>query len=81
MDDAGARAVITEVLAEIAPEVDLATVDPDASLQDEVDLDSISFLDYVAGLHERTGVDVPEHDYPQVSTLAGAVTYLVTHTG
>jgi acyl carrier protein len=79
MDGHAARAVITEVLGEIAPEVDLDTIDPDAPLQDEVDLDSIGFLDFVSGLHDRTGAELPERDYPQVSTLAGAVAYLAEH--
>jgi acyl carrier protein len=76
---AAARAVVADVLAEIAPEVDLAEVPPDADLREEADLDSMDFLSLVAGVHERTGIDVPEADYAAVRSLDGFVGYLVAH--
>ena len=42
-----------------------------------MDLDSMDFLNLVTALHEETGIDVPERDYPQLSTLAGFVSYVV----
>ena len=51
-------------------------VDASAQLQEELDLDSINFLDFVGAIHDRTGVDIPERDYPQVSTLDGCLAYL-----
>jgi acyl carrier protein len=80
MDDRQARDLIAEVLADIAPEIDLAMVDADAPLQDEVDLDSISFLDLVTGLAEGTGLEIPERDYAELATLGGMVRYLSTNT-
>ena len=79
MDDTAAFEIIRSVLGGIAPEVDLDTVDPTAMLQDEVDLDSINFLDFVAGLHDRTGIDIPERDYPEIATLDGCRRYLIAH--
>jgi len=73
------RAVVLDVLGEIAPEADLAAVDPSDQLQEELDLDSINFLDFVTGLHDRTGIDIPEAAYPEVATLAGCVQYLRAH--
>lgn len=76
MNDDELRAVVRTVLSGIAPEADLDTLDPAAQLQEELDLDSINFLDFVSGVHDRTGVDIPERDYPQVATLEGCVRYL-----
>lgn len=74
---AEARDLIAAVLADIAPEADLDGARPDGQLQEELGLDSIDFLALMAGIHDRTGVRVPERDYPSLSTLAGAVAYLV----
>jgi acyl carrier protein len=79
MNEHDAQAAIREVLGGIAPEADLDTLDPSAQLQEELDLDSMNFLDFVAGIHDRTGVDVPERDYPMVATFAGCVKYLCAH--
>ena len=66
-------------LGDLAPEADLGRLDPEAELQEVLDLDSMDFLDFVAALHEATGVDIPERDYPEVATLAGCVAYLARH--
>lgn len=71
-----AISAITATLAEIAPEVDPATIDPAADLRVDLDLDSMDFLNLVIGVHERTGVDIPEQDYPRLATLDGFVAYL-----
>ena len=71
-----ARALVAEVLAGIAPEVDLADVEPGEPLQEALDLDSIDFLNLMTGLHERSGLEVPERDYPQLASLEGCITYL-----
>lgn len=71
-----ARALLGRLLHRIAPEVDLDEVDPDASLQESLDLDSMDFLNLVTALHDETGIDVPERDYPSLSTIAGFVAYV-----
>ncbi|HSL57251.1 MAG TPA: acyl carrier protein [Acidimicrobiales bacterium] len=76
MDDDRARTVIAEALHGIAPEADLDTVDPDEALQEELDLDSMDFLNLVTAVYEATGLEIPERDYPEVSTLGGFVRYL-----
>jgi acyl carrier protein len=76
VSDAALREKILGVLAGIAPEADLAALDPDAELREVLDLDSMDFLNFVVGLHEVTGVDVPEADYAQLATLAGVIAYL-----
>ena len=53
---------------------------PGETLQEALDLDSIDFLNLVVGLTESTGIEIPERDYPQLSTLDGAVAYLTSHS-
>jgi acyl carrier protein len=71
-----ARELIHTVLHGIAPEVELDLVDPDAMLQDEMEIDSMDFLNFVTAIHQRTGVEVPERDYPELASLNGAIAYL-----
>jgi len=70
---------ILDVLVRVAPEVDPASVRPEVSLRDEYDLDSMDFLNFVIGLHEAFGIDIPEADYPALATLAGCVRYVGAH--
>jgi acyl carrier protein len=70
------KAVIVEALSRIAPEIDPASLRSDRELREQLDLDSIDFLNLVMALHERLGVDIPEADYARFSTLDGAAEYL-----
>lgn len=76
MSDIDIRKVVEEEINNIAPEVDLGTVDPAADLREAIDIDSMDFLNLVTALHKRTGVDIPEVDYPKLITLSGMVAYL-----
>jgi len=71
-----ARSLLEELLGRIAPEVDLAGADPTASMQESFDLDSMDFLNLVTELHEETGIEVPERDYPKLRTIEGFVDYV-----
>ena len=75
-----ARDTVAAILGQIAPEADLDDVDTSEDLRTELDLDSLDFLGLIEGLKERTCVDVPESDYPQVRSLDGLVTYLTSHS-
>jgi len=81
MNDPDARTLLETLLHRIAPEVDIAQVDPDAMLQEEIDLDSMDFLGLVTALHDSTGITVPEHDYPAIATINGFVAYVVAASG
>jgi acyl carrier protein len=70
------RGLVAAVLAGIAPEVDLRDIDPAEPMQSELDLDSIDFLNLMTGLHERTGLEIPERDYPHLASLDDCITYL-----
>jgi acyl carrier protein len=76
MNTDAAYALLGRLLHGIAPEADLAEADPNALLQEELDLDSMDFLNLVTALHDETGIDVPERDYPQLATITGFVTYV-----
>jgi acyl carrier protein len=76
MNQTEAKNLIIDVLAGIAPEADFAALPGKAQLRDELDLDSMDFLNFIAALHERAKINIPEVDYPRLATLDGAVGYL-----
>ena len=74
------RDVVLRVLGTIAPEVDPSDIDPHASLRDQLDIDSVDFLNFAVGIHKELGVDIPDADLPKLSSLDGCVSYLVPRT-
>ena len=70
------RTAILEAIADVAPEADLEAIDPSVDLRDELDIDSMDFLNVLVGIHERLGVEVPERDYGEVRTLDALVAYV-----
>jgi acyl carrier protein len=70
------RKVVQEEISNIAPEVDPATVDPTDDLREAIDIDSMDFLNLVTALHHRTGIEIPETDYPKLVTMSGMIGYL-----
>lgn len=72
------RSVVVSQLGTIAPELDAATIDPQADLREALDIDSMDFLRFVERLHEQLHVDVPESDYGRIVTLEGCVDYLAS---
>ena len=79
MSDIDIRKVLQEELNNIAPEVDMMTVDPTADLREAIDIDSMDFLNFITAIHHRLNIDIPDIDYPKLVTLDGAVKYLTTH--
>ncbi len=73
------RSEILSVLTMIAPEVDPADIDDDMLLRDQVDLDSMDWLNFLRGIHQRLRVDIPEADYATLRTLADVVGYVEQH--
>ena len=76
MTDEELKQAMMDAISEIAPEAEFDTLDPDDGLREQLDLDSMDFLNLVIALHEQTGVDIPEADYPRLFTLAGMAAYL-----
>jgi len=79
MSDIDIRRVLQEELNNIAPEVDMASVDPAADLREAIDIDSMDFLTFITAIHHRLGIDIPEVDYPKLVTLDGAIAYITAH--
>lgn len=69
--------LLVRLLHRIAPEISRDELVPHARLQEDFGLDSMDFLNLVTALHTETGLDVPEHDYPQLDTVSGFVDYVV----
>src|SRR6516225_1971380 len=74
-------AVLIDELGRIAPETDASRLDPNAELRDELDIDSMDFLNLVTGLAGQLMIDIPETDYPKLATLGDAIDYLVQRLG
>ena len=70
------KSTVLRMLGEIAPEADLTAVKPDVSFRDQLDIDSMDFLNFVIAVHEALHVEIPEADYPKLATLNGCVEYL-----
>lgn len=74
-----AKATIFDVLEGIAPEVDPRDVEHDVDLDEQLDLDSMDFLNWLIGISRETGVDIPQRDTTKFLTIDGAAAYLVEH--
>ena len=70
------HSTLLEALGNVAPEADLAHLDSRADLREQLEIDSMDLLNFAIGVHERTGVEIPEADYRKLATLDSAVAYL-----
>jgi acyl carrier protein len=70
------RSVLMEIVAEIIPDEDLTNLRGDVPIREQVELDSMDFLDIIMELRKRYGIEVPEDDYMQLATIDSSVTYL-----
>jgi acyl carrier protein len=76
MEEKELRAVVIATLKTIAPEVEESDLRPDRPLRNQVDLDSMDWLNFLIGLHEKLKVDIPEADYAKLVTLGDVLDYL-----
>ena len=76
MTDDEIKALVLRELGKIAPEIALDQIDPAVELREQIDLDSMDLLNLMIAIHQTTGVDIPEADYPQMASLNGCVAYL-----
>jgi acyl carrier protein len=70
------KALILEIIKDIDDEADFANLQPDQPLRDQLDLDSMDFLDIVMELRKRHQLQIPEADYPHLASLNSCVDYL-----
>jgi acyl carrier protein len=75
------RQVVRQALGNVAPEADFESIDPGKDLRDQIDIDSVDFLNFVIGLHKELNVDIPDADVAKLVTLDGCVAYLTDKTG
>lgn len=76
MDTDKIRAAILDIIADIAPDEDVNTLDDEKTLRDQFNLDSMDFLDIVMELRKRFNIEVPEEDYEHLITMKSTVSYL-----
>jgi acyl carrier protein len=76
MTAANVRQIVIDIISDIAPDEDVTGLDDKKSLREQLDLDSMDFLDIVMELRKRHKVEVPQEDYPKLATLESCVAYL-----
>jgi acyl carrier protein len=67
---------VVDIIEDVLPDDDCSSIDPDVALRDQLDLDSMDFLDIVMELRKQYGVEVPEEEYPKLATLNSCIDYL-----
>ncbi|MBC2604717.1 acyl carrier protein [Pelagicoccus albus] len=70
------KQVVLDIIAEIAPDEDLSDVKGDVALREQLDLDSMDFLDIVMELRKQHSIEVPEADYVELASLDSCAEYL-----
>lgn len=78
MQTADIRRAVLEAIAAIAPETDVDSLRPDAPLREQIELDSLDWLNVIAGLEERLAIEIPESDHGRLTTLDAIVAYAAT---
>lgn len=71
--------IMRDALRQVAPEAELGEVGSQEDMAVALDLDSMDFLNFMIGLHERTGIEIPEVDYPKLASVERCAAYLVAH--
>ena len=70
------KKLVLAIIADITPDEDISDVKPDVRLRDQLQLDSMDFLDIVMELRKRHSIEVPEADYQQLASLDSCAEYL-----
>ena len=70
------RQTVLQALTSIVPEADPASIEPDLEFREQLDMDSMDFLNFVIALNQRSAIPIPEADYPKLFTMRGLVDYL-----
>ena len=67
--------IVMNTLYKIAPELEDQVIDSNVNFRDQFDFDSVDFLNFAISLQKKTNIDIPEIDYPKLSSLTGCITY------
>ncbi|MCH2156082.1 MAG: acyl carrier protein [Opitutales bacterium] len=76
MTEEDVKQIVKDIIEEIAPDEDTSDLKDEVRLRDQLDLDSMDFLDIVMELRKQHGIEVPEADYPELASLESCATYL-----
>jgi len=76
MSTADIRLEVLDILSDIAPDEDLSKIVDEQPFREQLELDSMDFLDIVMELRKRHRIQIPEEDYKQLASLASTVSYL-----
>jgi acyl carrier protein len=76
MTNAEIREEVLEILESIAPDEDLSQLDDAVNFREQLELDSMDFLDIVMELRKRHRVQIPEDDYVNLASMNSTVAYL-----
>ena len=76
MNTAEIREEVLEILRDIAPDEDLSQLDDNVRFREQLELDSMDFLDIVMELRKRHRIQIPEDDYLNLASMASTVAYL-----
>ena len=70
------REEILDILSDIAPDEDLSNLQDDVAFREQVELDSMDFLDIVMELRKRYRIQIPEEEYGQLASMQSTIAYL-----
>ena len=76
MTEEQVKQIVIDIINEIAPDEDTSNLKSEVNLRDQMDLDSMDFLDIVMELRKQYGIEVPEEDYPRLASLDSCADYL-----
>ena len=76
MDAAVIKKIIETGLSQIAPEADFEELSPTENIREELDIDSFDFLNFLIGLDDKLGVEIPESDYEKLISMNDLIGYL-----
>ncbi|MDG1702356.1 MAG: phosphopantetheine-binding protein [Opitutae bacterium] len=76
MTEEQVKQIVIDIINEIAPDEDTSNLKSEVNLRDQMDLDSMDFLDIVMELRKQHGIEVPEEDYPKLASLGSCADYL-----
>jgi acyl carrier protein len=79
MNESELQQTILDVLSAAVPGVDPSNLDGDDDIRAALDIDSFDHLNFLVGLHEKLGVDIPEKDYGKLNTVNEIIQYLIAH--
>jgi acyl carrier protein len=81
MDENAIRAGVIATIRDVAPEVEPDQLSGARALRQQVDLDSMDWLNVIIGWHQRFGIEIPEADYARLTTVDAVVAYVAGRVG